>query len=166
MKSRVLQIGEQCTSCASERRVNSWRLPLQVKLIGRLKNLELKEMIMIITRDFEMVKKKQIYTSEAERKLGDEGSGDAKADQERPVAIPLALEENRPWIEFRHFSLLFRFLFSLSHSLSLSRVGGYYLFVVLDRTLKKKIKKKTHSFYVMTIRALVFYFVILDHRFL
>ena len=138
MKSRVLQIGEQCTSCASERRVNSWHLPLQVKLIGRLKNLELKEMIMIITRDFEMVKKKQIYTSEAERKLGYDGSGDAKADQERPVAIPLALEENRPWIEFRHFSLLFRFLFSLSHSLSLSRVGGYYLFVVLDRTLKKK----------------------------
>ena len=97
-------------------------------------------MIMIITRDFEMVKKKKkkIYTSEAERKLGDDGSGDAKADQERPVAIPLALEENRPWIEFRHFSLLFRFLFSLSHSLSLSRVGGYYLFVVLDRTPKKK----------------------------
>ena len=93
-------------------------------------------MIMIITRDFEMVKKKKkIYTSEAERKLGDGGSGDAKADQERPVAIPLALEENRPWIEFRHFSLLFRFLFSLSYSLC--RVGGYYLFVVLDRTQKK-----------------------------
>ena len=89
-------------------------------------------MIMIITRDFEMVKKKKkIYTSEAERKLGDGGSGDAKADQERPVAIPLALEEHGPRIELRHFSILsFRFLlsfFDLSLSLCLEWVAAGYL---------------------------------------
>ena len=86
-------------------------------------------MIMTITRDFEMVKKKKkkIYTSEAERKLGDDGSGDAKADQERPVAIPLALEENRPWIEFPHFSLFSFAFFFLSLTLSQDWVATSYL---------------------------------------
>lgn len=87
-------------------------------------------MIMIITRDFEMVKKKkknQIYTGEAERHLGDDGSGDGKADQERPVAIPFALEENRPWIEFPHFSLFSFAFFFLSLTLSQDWVATSYL---------------------------------------
>lgn len=67
-------------------------------------------------------RKREKGTSEAERELGDDGSGDGEPNEEGPVAVPFPLEENRPWIELPHF------LLSLCSQLSetvFAFVGGF-----------------------------------------
>jgi hypothetical protein len=45
-------------------------------------------------------------TGETGGELGDESAGDGEADEERPGALELALEEHRPGIEQPHPNLL------------------------------------------------------------
>jgi hypothetical protein len=65
-------------------------------------------------------------TSETGGELGDESAGDGEADEERPGALELALEEHGPWVEQPHPALLdqrrmiVRFYLLLSSPLRLS----------------------------------------------
>lgn len=47
-----------------------------------------------------------LFTCKTGGELSDYGSGDGETHQEGPVPVPFSLEENRPWIELPHFSLL------------------------------------------------------------
>lgn len=69
------------------------------------------------TKKMEERENQKISTSKTKRDLGDDSTSNSESNEERPVTIPLSLEENWPWIEFSPTSHFFlSFFFSLLFS--------------------------------------------------